>query len=89
MIFGQLLTGSNFNDTEKKVTGGRNGYGAKLTNIYSTFFQVECSDYKREKILTITWRNNMSVKEPLEFKSYKGSKDYVKISFIPDFTKFG
>lgn len=35
LIFGHLLTGSNFDDNEKKVTGGRNGYGAKLANIFS------------------------------------------------------
>lgn len=33
MIFGHLLTGSNFDDDEKKIVGGRNGYGAKLANI--------------------------------------------------------
>lgn len=49
MIFGSLLTGSNFNDTEKKITGGRNGYGAKLANIFSTLFIVECSDKKRKR----------------------------------------
>uniref|UniRef100_A0A915CXI8 Histidine kinase/HSP90-like ATPase domain-containing protein n=1 Tax=Ditylenchus dipsaci TaxID=166011 RepID=A0A915CXI8_9BILA len=27
MIFGTLLTSSNYNDDERKVTGGRNGYG--------------------------------------------------------------
>jgi DNA topoisomerase-2 len=41
MIFGQLLTGSNYDDDAKKVTGGRNGYGAKLTNIFSRRFTVE------------------------------------------------
>lgn len=35
LIFGHLLTSSNYNDEEKKVTGGRNGYGAKLANIFS------------------------------------------------------
>jgi len=35
------LTSSNYNDTEEKVTGGRNGFGAKLTNIFSTEFQIE------------------------------------------------
>ncbi len=44
LIFGELLTGSNFNDEEKKITGGRNGFGAKLTNIYSKEFNVECAD---------------------------------------------
>ncbi|XP_070584241.1 DNA topoisomerase 2-beta isoform X3 [Erythrolamprus reginae] len=48
LIFGQLLTSSNYDDDEKKVTGGRNGYGAKLCNIFSTKFTVEtaCKEYK-------------------------------------------
>ena len=41
MIFGELLTSSNYDDTQKKVTGGRNGYGAKLCNIFCTKFTVE------------------------------------------------
>jgi DNA topoisomerase-2 len=44
MIFGQLLTSSNYDDQEKKVTGGRNGFGAKLANIFSTKFVVETAD---------------------------------------------
>jgi DNA topoisomerase-2 len=40
LIFGHLLTGSNFDDTKKKTTGGRNGYGAKLANIFSKKFTV-------------------------------------------------
>ena len=35
MIFGELLTATNYDDSEKRVTGGRNGYGAQLANIYS------------------------------------------------------
>merc|ERR1712100_99259 len=44
MIFGHLLTSSNYDDNEKKVTGGRNGYGAKLANIFSNEFTVETVD---------------------------------------------
>ena len=44
MIFGSLLKGSNYNNNEKKVVGGRNGYGAKLTNLFSEKFIVECND---------------------------------------------
>jgi hypothetical protein len=44
LIFGHLLTGSNFDDTVLKVTGGRNGYGAKLTNIFSNLFEIEIAD---------------------------------------------
>jgi DNA topoisomerase-2 len=48
MIFGHLLTSSNYDDEQKKTTGGRNGYGAKLCNIFSKKFVVETSahDYK-------------------------------------------
>lgn len=44
LVLGTLLTGSNFDDNTAKVTGGRNGYGAKLTNIFSTYFEVETAD---------------------------------------------
>lgn len=46
MVFGELLTGSNFNDNVKKTTGGRNGFGAKLTNIYSKKFELRTADKK-------------------------------------------
>ena len=49
LIFGHLLTSSNYDDTKKKVTGGRNGYGAKLTNIFSTQFTIETSDSDSNK----------------------------------------
>ena len=50
LIFGHLLTSSNYDDSQKKVTGGRNGFGAKLCNIFSKKFVVEtaCSDYGKK-----------------------------------------
>lgn len=50
MIFGQLLTSSNYDDDEKKVTGGRNGFGAKLANIFSKKFVLETADSKKRKL---------------------------------------
>lgn len=32
-----------------QVTGGRNGYGAKLANIFSTEFVIETCDGKRQR----------------------------------------
>lgn len=49
LIFGHLLTSSNYDDNQKKTTGGRNGYGAKLANIFSTQFVIETADGKRLK----------------------------------------
>ena len=42
LLFGHLLTGSNFNDVKNKITGGCNGYDAKPANISSMEFVVEC-----------------------------------------------
>lgn len=50
LIFGHLLTGSNFDDTQNRLTGGRHGYGAKLTNIFSKSFEIETYDSKKKKI---------------------------------------
>ena len=33
MIFGQLLTGSNYNDEEERIVAGRNGLGLSLIHI--------------------------------------------------------
>lgn len=62
LIFGHLLTGSNFSDSDKKTTGGRNGYGAKLANIFSTEFIVETNDGKGGLKYKQTFTENMSVK---------------------------
>lgn len=87
LIFGQLLTSSNYDDEQKKVTGGRNGYGAKLCNIFSTKFTVEtaCREYK--KIFKQTWCNNMSSSGESKIKPFDG-EDYTCISFQPDLSKF-
>ena len=58
LIFGHLLTSSNYNDNEKKITGGRNGFGAKLTNVFSKLFIVETADKKVKKKFRIEYTNN-------------------------------
>ena len=55
MIFGHLLTSSNFSDEEAKTTGGRNGFGAKLCNVFSTRFTVETADKAAKKQFKQTW----------------------------------
>ena len=44
LIFGELLTSSNYNDDEVRIVGGVNGLGIKLTNIFSKSFTVETAD---------------------------------------------
>lgn len=88
MIFGHLLTSSNYNDEEAKVTGGRNGYGAKLCNIFSTKFVVETSSKEYKKKFKQTWMENMSKTSEPKIDQSSSRDDYTKISFWPDLTKF-
>ncbi|KAI0380084.1 type II DNA topoisomerase [Hypomontagnella monticulosa] len=87
MVFGHLLAGSNFDDNEKKTVGGRNGYGAKLCNVFSTEFVLECQDSKNGKRYKQVWRDNMSKMEKAKITSSK-SNDFVRVSFKPDWSKF-
>ena len=88
LIFGHLLTSSNYNDEEQRVTGGRNGYGAKLANVFSSKFNIKISDGK--KIYMQTWTDNMSkVEPPTIVTSTDKISPYVSITFYPDWKRFG
>jgi len=86
LVFGHLLTSDNYDDSEKKVTGGRNGFGAKLTNIFSTRFVVETAG--KGKIYRQQWTGNMSRKGKPEIKKYSG-EEYTSVEFWPDLERFG
>lgn len=87
MIFGHLLTSSNYNDEEEKVTGGRNGYGAKLCNIFSTKFVVETASKEYKSCFKQVWGDNMSKTSDPKVRPFSG-EDYTKVTFSPDLTKF-
>jgi DNA topoisomerase-2 len=88
MIFGELLTSTNYDKTEKKLVGGKNGYGVKLVNIFSKKLVLTIVDNKRQLKYTQTFENNMSkIGEPT-IKSCKHAP-YVQIEWTPDFSKFG
>ncbi|XP_033309875.1 DNA topoisomerase 2 isoform X2 [Bombus bifarius] len=87
MIFGHLLTSSNYDDEEEKVTGGRNGYGAKLCNIFSHRFTVETASKEYKKCLKQTWNNNMGIASEPRIKDFSG-EDFTKVIFSPDLSKF-
>jgi DNA topoisomerase-2 len=84
MIFGHLLTGSNYNDDEERYGGGRNGYGSKLTNIFSTKFIVETGDGKKR--YKQTFENNMSIVGKPEITVT--NENFTKITYFPDYGKF-
>jgi len=89
MIFGEMLTSSNYDDSQKRTTGGRNGYGAKLANIFSTQFIVEIGDCNNKKKFKQTWSNNMSEVSKATVTNYSKNTGYIEITYYPDLEKFG
>jgi DNA topoisomerase-2 len=88
LIFGNLLTGSNYDDSDERIVGGVNGLGSKLANIYSTRFTIDTVDSSRNLRYKQTFTDNMYKKgEPKIEKSDKAS--YTKITFSPDLKRFG
>ena len=86
LVFGHLLTSSNYNDEEQRVTGGRNGYGAKLANVFSSKFWIKITDGK--KSYSQAWHANMGRCEPAVVEACTDPVG-VQVGFIPDWPRFG
>ena len=87
LIFGSLLTSTNYDDNEKREWGGRNGYGAKLANIFSERFEVETVCHINSKKFKQVFHSNMTKRENPKITSYK-NKPYTKITWLPDYKRF-
>jgi DNA topoisomerase-2 len=86
LILGNLLTSKNYNKSGK-TTGGKNGFGAKLVNLFSTYFRVETVDHIRGLKYIQEFTNNMRDKTKPKITKVK-CKPYTKISWITDFKRF-
>ena len=89
LVFGHLLTSTNYDDTQKRIVGGRNGYGAKLANIYSTEFSIVIKDHEAKQMYTQSWSKNMTVCDPPKIKKHSGATSSVAITFTPEWKRFG
>ena len=89
LVFGHLLTSTNYDDSQKRIVGGRNGYGAKLANIYSTEFSVVIKDHETKQTYTQSWSKNMTVCDPPKIKKHSGATSSVAITFTPEWKRFG
>ncbi|KAF9569788.1 type II DNA topoisomerase [Agrocybe pediades] len=89
LIFGHLLSSSNYDDDEKKLTGGRNGYGAKLANIYSLEFTVETADKNTGQKYKQTWTDNMGKCGKPKITKASKNDEFTRITFRPDLKRFG
>ena len=87
MIFGELRTSTNYNKEEKKIVGGKNGFGFKLVLIWSTYGRIETVDHIRGLKYVQEFRNNLSETSEPVITKVKSTKPYTKVSFRPDFAK--
>jgi DNA topoisomerase II len=88
MIFAHLRTSTNYDKTEKKIVGGKNGFGVKLVFIWSEWGTIETVDQTRKLKYEQRFSNNLDVIEkPRITKCSK--KSYTKIVFKPDYKRLG
>lgn len=87
LIFGNMLTSTNYDDSEERIIGGQNGIGAKACNIFSTSFVIETVDSSKKKLYVQEFTNNMKDKTEPQITTYT-KYPYTKIRFTPDYKRF-
>ena len=90
MIFGHLRTSTNYDKTEKRIVGGKNGFGFKLVLIWSLYGRVETVDHVRGLKYVQEFHNNLDKIDPPKItKVPVNSKSYTKVLFKPDYKRLG
>jgi len=88
LVFGHLRTSTNYNKDEKKIVGGKNGFGFKLVLIWSTYGRIETVDHIRGLKYIQEYKNNLDeICKPSITKCK--TKPYTKITFKPDYQRLG
>ena len=89
LIFGHLRTGTNYDKSEKKIVGGKNGFGVKLIFIWSKYGYIETVDHTRGLKYTQEFKDNLSeICKPTITKT-RSTKPYTRITFLPDYERMG
>ena len=90
MVFGHLRTSTNYNKNEKRIVGGKNGFGFKLVLIWSTYGRVETVDHTRGLKYIQEFHDNLDRIDPPKItKVATTAKSYTKVTFRPDYKRFG
>jgi DNA topoisomerase-2 len=88
LIFAHLRTSTNYNKTEEKIVGGKNGFGVKLIFIWSSYGKVETVDHIRGLKYVQEYSENLNqIVKPTITKCK--TKPYTKITFKPDYARLG
>ena len=84
LIFGNLRSSSNYDDNDDRTWVGTNGLGAKVSNIFSTRFEVTTADGKNK--FHMVWTNNM--KKHTQVEVSRSNSHFTKIIYTPDLKRF-
>ena len=87
MIFGRLHSSSNYDKNVVRMGIGKNGLGAKLSNIYSKQFLIIIGDPTRKLRYTQVWNNNMRLRGEPQIEPYTG-ESFVQVVYNLDFPRF-
>ena len=87
VIFGKLMSSSNYDKNVTRLGVGKFGVGIKLANIFSKFFKITICDGVRKLKYTQIWRNNMIICEPETIVPYTGENS-VEVEYHMDFERF-
>lgn len=82
-------SGTNFDDDKQRQGAGRNGYGAKATNVFSKKMTLETLDPERHLLFQQSWVDNMSTGTEPKIKKCAKKIGYTEIRFLPDYERFG
>jgi DNA topoisomerase-2 len=86
MVFGHLRTSTNYDKDEKKIVGGKNGFGFKLVLIWSTYGYIETVDHTRGLKYCQEFSANLdNICKPKITKC--ATKPYTKVVFRPDYAR--
>src|SRR5438128_29266 len=86
MLFGHIMATLNDNDDEEEDSD-RDGYGAKIANIFSSKFTVETTDGLQKYVQS--FHNNMTQIDQPDVCIYEEEEEHTMISFTPDLEKLG
>jgi DNA topoisomerase-2 len=86
LIFGHLRTSTNYDKDEKKIVGGKNGFGFKLVLIWSSWGKIETVDAKTGQKYVQEFKDNLNIIEKPHITKCK-NKPYTSVSFKPDYKR--
>jgi len=89
LIFGHLRTSTNYDKTEKKIVGGKNGFGFKLVLVWSVWGKIETVDHTRGLKYVQEFHNNLETIDKPKITKATKTKPYTKVYFKPDYKRLG